>query len=215
MTERSTERSTEGSIDIAGLSAEEKRALLSRLLMEQAAAAASAHPLSYGKQSLWFQYQLAPGNPAYTISYAGRISGDLDVTALERAAERLSNGTQSCAPRLPCTRASLFTHPSTVAVRIHRHDVDPDELDDWIRREANRPFDLQAGPVFRLTLLRNHPTSSPGPGGAPYRRRLLVDRHHSRRAPRTLCRRTRCRAASICPERYVDYADRQADAVGC
>ena len=32
-----------------------------------------------------------------------------------------------------------------------------DELHDWIRREANRPFDLQAGPVFRLTLLRPTP----------------------------------------------------------
>src|ERR1700757_2097365 len=48
-----------------------------------------AHPLSYGQQSLWFLYQLAPGSPAYTISYAGRISGDPDVPALDRAAQVL------------------------------------------------------------------------------------------------------------------------------
>ena len=76
-------------IDIAGLSAEEKRVLLSRLLMEQAEGSASVHPLSYGQRSLWFLHQLAPGSPAYTITYAGRISGDLNVPALERAAQAL------------------------------------------------------------------------------------------------------------------------------
>ena len=37
-----------------------------------------------------------------------------------------------------------------------RHDIgsEDSELDDWIRRESNRPFDLEIGPVFRLTLLR-------------------------------------------------------------
>ena len=63
---------------LAGLSAEEKRVLLARLLMEKAEASASAHPLSYGQRSLWFLYQLAPGSPAYTITYAGQIRGELD-----------------------------------------------------------------------------------------------------------------------------------------
>jgi len=77
------------SIDIAGLSAEEKRALLSRLLMEQAEVSASVHPLSYGQRSLWFLHELAPGSPAYIVTYAGGISGHLDVPALERAAQAL------------------------------------------------------------------------------------------------------------------------------
>ena len=75
--------------NLAGLSAEEKRVLLARLLMEKAEASASAHPLSYGQRSLWFLYQLAPGSPAYTITYAGQIRGALDVTALEAAAQAL------------------------------------------------------------------------------------------------------------------------------
>src|ERR1700761_7232276 len=79
----------DSSIDISGLPAEGKRELLSRLLIEQAAVSASVHRLSYGQRSLWFLHQLAPGSPAYTITYAGRISGDLDVSALERAAQAL------------------------------------------------------------------------------------------------------------------------------
>src|SRR5580693_10402552 len=136
---------TDRSIDISGLSAEEKRVLLSRLLMEQAAVSASVHRLSYGQRSLWFLHQLAPGSPAYTISYAGRISGDLDVTALERAA-------QAIVDRHAILRTTYAVHDGQPVQLIHpqwpvhidRRDVHPDELHGWIRREANRPFDLQA-----------------------------------------------------------------------
>jgi amino acid adenylation domain-containing protein len=148
------------SIDIAGFSAEEKRALLSRLLREQAEVSASVHRLSYGQRSLWFLHELAPGSPAYTITYAGRISGHLDVPALERAAQALVD-------RHPILRTTYtvrdgkpiqLVHPRW-PVRIARHDLGPDQdrLDEWLRREANRPFDLQAGPVLRLTLLHRAP----------------------------------------------------------
>ena len=148
------------SVDIAGLSAEEKRALLSRLLMERAEVSASVHPLSYGQRSLWFLHELAPGSPAYTITYAGQISGHLDVPALERAAQALVE-------RHPILRTTYsvrdgkpvqLVHPQW-PVRIARHNLGPDKgrLDEWLRREANRPFDLQAGPVLRLTLLQRAP----------------------------------------------------------
>ena len=38
---------------------------------------------------MWFVHKLAPTSAAYTITYAGRISGELDVPALERAAQAL------------------------------------------------------------------------------------------------------------------------------
>ena len=76
---------TDKSIDISGLSPQRRRALLSRLLMEDAEDSASVYPLSYGQRSLWFVHKLAPASAAYTITYAGRISGELDVPALERA----------------------------------------------------------------------------------------------------------------------------------
>ena len=151
---------TDRSIDISVLSAEEKRALLSRLLMERAAASASVHPLSYGQRSLWFLHQLAPGSPAYTITYAGRISGDLDVSALERAAQALvdRHAILRTTYALRDGQPLQLVHPQW-PVRIARHDLGPDdvELDEWLRRESNRPFDLQTGSVLRLTLLRLAP----------------------------------------------------------
>jgi amino acid adenylation domain-containing protein len=151
---------TDKSIDISGLSPERKRALLSALLMAEAEHSASVYPLSYGQRSLWFLHKLAPDSAAYTITYAGRISGELDVPALERAAQALVDRH----PMLRTTyaerdgQAVQLVHPQWPA-RIARHSLGPgeSELGEWIRRETDRPFDLYTGPVLRLTLLERTP----------------------------------------------------------
>ncbi len=144
--------------ELAGLSADEKRVLLARLLMEKAEASAAAHPLSYGQRSLWFLYQLAPGSPAYTITYAGQIRGDLDVAALEAAARALVD-------RHEILRTTYTTrdgqpvqliHPRW-PVRVNHLALDRDETQRWLRREADRPFDLRTGPVVRFNLVTQGP----------------------------------------------------------
>jgi amino acid adenylation domain-containing protein len=202
---------TDRSIDIAGLSAEEKRLLLSRLLMEQAAVSASVHPLSYGQRSLWFLHQLAPGSPAYTITYAGRISGDLDVSALERAAQVLVDRHAMLRTTYAVRDGQpvQFVHPRW-PVRIARHDLGPGELYEWLRRETNRSFDLQAGPVLRFNLLRHTRDEHVFVLTVHHiavdfwsidvildELRLLYAAQHGSEPP------------PPCPERYVDYADQQ------
>jgi amino acid adenylation domain-containing protein len=204
---------TDRSIDISGLSAEEKRALLSRLLMERAAVSASVHPLSYGQRSLWFLHELAPGSPAYTITYAGRISGDLDVSALERAAQALvdRHAILRTTYAVRDGQPLQFVHPRW-PVRIARHDLGPDdaELDEWLRRESNRPFDLQTGSVLRLTLLRRAPDEHVLVLAVHHiavdfwsidiildELRLLYAAEHGSEPP------------PPSPQRYVDYADQQ------
>ncbi|WIM86737.1 amino acid adenylation domain-containing protein [Candidatus Mycobacterium wuenschmannii] len=144
--------------NLAGLSAEEKRVLLARLLMEKAEESASAYPLSHGQRSLWFLYQLAPGSPAYTITYAGRIRGRLNDAALEAAAQGLVD-------RHEILRTTYTTrdgqpvqlvHPR-LPVRVNRLDLSADETQRWLRREADRPFDLRTGPVVRFNLITQGP----------------------------------------------------------
>ncbi|OBF36771.1 non-ribosomal peptide synthetase [Mycobacterium sp. ACS1612] len=147
-------------VDIADLSADEKRALLSRLLRERVESSAATHPLSFGQRSLWLLENLSPGSPAHIITYTGLISGELDVAALERAAQALVDRnailrtTYGVRDGQPIQRV----HPRW-QVRMARQDLDPGEygLQNWLRRESNRPFDLETGPVFRLTLLRRGP----------------------------------------------------------
>ena len=200
-------------IDISGLSAQEKRALLSRLLVEQAQASATAHPLSYGQRSLWFLHNLAPASPAYTITYAGRITGDLDVPALERAAQTLvdRHAILSTTYAVRDDAPVQLVHPKW-PVGIARHELGPDEaeLRDWLRRESNRPFNLQTGPVFRLSLLRRSSDEHVLVLAVHHiavdfwsidvmldELRLLYAAEHGSAAP------------ALCPQRYVDYVDWQ------
>src|ERR1700761_8810503 len=203
----------DSSIDISGLPAEGKRELLSRLLIEQAAVSASVHRLSYGQRSLWFLHQLAPGSPAYTITYAGGISGDLDVSALERAVQALVD--RHAILRTTYTvrdgQPLQLVHPQW-PVRIARHDLGTDDvaLDEWLRRESNRPFDLQTGSVLRLTLLRR----------APDEHVLVLAVHHIAvdfwsidiildELRLLYAAEHGCEPPPPCPQRYVDYADQQ------
>ncbi|MGH3634907.1 MAG: non-ribosomal peptide synthetase, partial [Mycobacterium sp.] len=208
---------TDKSIDVSGLSAERKRALLSQLLIEEAENAASVYPLSYGQQSLWFVHKLAPASAAYTITYAGRISGELDVPALERAAQALVNRH----PMLRTTYAERDGQPVQLVhphwpVRIARHSLGAgeSELEDWIRREPDRPFDLHTGPVLRLTLLQRTPDEHV----------LLLTVHHiavdfwSIDVMLDELRLLYAAEHGANPppppaERYVDYADRQTRAL--
>ncbi|KUI38295.1 non-ribosomal peptide synthetase [Mycobacterium sp. GA-2829] len=147
---------TTSSIDVAGLSTAEKRELLARLLKQRAEVSASAHPLSYGQRSLWFLHQLAPGSPAYNITYAGHISGRLDESALEKAVQGLVDRHAILRTTYAVREGQpvQLVHPRWPA-RITRCDIDSDaEFDRWLRREADRPFDLEAGPVLRVSLVR-------------------------------------------------------------
>lgn len=144
--------------ELAGLSADEKRVLLARLLMEKAEASASAYPLSYGQRSLWFLYQLAPGSPAYTISYAGQIRGQLNVAALEAAAQALVDRHDILRTTYTTRdgRPVQLVHPR-LPVRVNHLELNPEETQRWLRREADRPFDLRTGPVVRFHLIDQGP----------------------------------------------------------
>src|ERR1051325_6877170 len=68
---------------VTQLSSEEKRALLARLLKEKASKP-KFYPLSFAQQRLWILDQLEPNTAAYNIPSAVRLTGRLDVAALEQ-----------------------------------------------------------------------------------------------------------------------------------
>src|SRR6187399_283950 len=81
---------------VAGLSAEKRGELESRLLGKLSAArmkrkASDPGPrnsaISSSQESLWFLDQLKPNSPVYNIAQAFRLSGPLDVGALEKSFE--------------------------------------------------------------------------------------------------------------------------------
>src|SRR5689334_10923092 len=101
-----------GSRNIANLSAEEKRALLARLLSEKANAAKDWSPLSHGQKALWFLYRLAPESVPYNLLYSARVHAALDVAALQRAVQVLVK-------RYPILTATYAERNGKPAMRLH------------------------------------------------------------------------------------------------
>jgi len=119
-------------------------------------------PLSFGQRRLWFLDQLHPGTPAYSSVQAIRIKGPLDQAALRNALQaiidrhaslRTTFGTvdgspiQVVKPHADVTLSSIdlnaLTEPGREAAALRLAE-----------QEAQRPFDLERGPLLRTTVLR-------------------------------------------------------------
>jgi hypothetical protein len=69
---------------VSELSLKEKRTLLSELYAEEMDNSAEMFPLSFAQQRLWFLTQLEPDNPAYNLPHNLRLTGVLNVNALQQ-----------------------------------------------------------------------------------------------------------------------------------
>ncbi len=119
-------------------------------------------PLSFAQQRLWFLDQLDPGNPLYNMPQMFRMGGKLNVDALKWALNRIVERHES----LRTTFAVLDNEPvQAIAPRLHLAlpvidlsavpvERREEEALKLAKEEAQRPFDLAAGPVVRAQLLR-------------------------------------------------------------
>ncbi|MEH2169755.1 MAG: amino acid adenylation domain-containing protein [Nostoc sp.] len=120
------------------------------------------YPLSYGQQALYFLHQLAPESPAYNIANALRICGELDISALHRAFQSLMERHRI----LGTTFLNVDGHPRQ---RVHKHvevcwqqedaaTWDEEFLSDRLLKAAYHPFNLEQGPLMRVSLFARSQT---------------------------------------------------------
>jgi amino acid adenylation domain-containing protein/non-ribosomal peptide synthase protein (TIGR01720 family) len=158
----------------APISAEELE-LLAQLLGPDADAAAEAPPLkrrqrdraplSFGQEQLWFLQQLTGGATAYNAPVALRLDGPLDAAALQQSLSAIVRRHEALRTTFDLADGQpiqLIQPASPVALPlIDLRAADGLEADEAIQRlaqdEAERPFDLQHGPLLRTTLLRIAP----------------------------------------------------------
>ncbi|HVF42738.1 MAG TPA: amino acid adenylation domain-containing protein [Pyrinomonadaceae bacterium] len=119
-------------------------------------------PLSFAQQRLWFLNRLDPSNPAYNVPAAARLTGALDVAALEEALGEIVRRHEV----LRTTYASLdgqvvqrVEPPAPLGLTVtDLRDLPPERREGEAARlageEARRLFDLQHGPLLRANLLR-------------------------------------------------------------
>ena len=118
--------------------------------------ASVSQPLSSSQQSLWFLHQLAPEDPTYNLAFAARIRGSLDVIGLRNAFQALVDRHAS----LRTTFADGDGEPVQYVlehskVYFEEHDAsawDEALLNDRLLFEAQRPFDLEHGPLLKVHL---------------------------------------------------------------
>jgi NRPS condensation-like uncharacterized protein len=123
---------------------------------------AYAFPASFAQQRLWFLHRLEPDSPAYNIAIAFRLKGPLNVTALERSFQEIVSRHETLRTTFalldgeaaqivaPAGRMSLPVIDLRALPQVERDD----EMRRVIEEESKQPFDLEKGPLLRLSLLQ-------------------------------------------------------------
>jgi hypothetical protein len=117
-------------------------------------------PLSFEQQRLWFFDQLMPRNPFYNLPVAYRITGRLDVEALEHSINRIVERHEmlrtvfTLVDGLPAQQVQAASPVNLELVRIAAADEvgREAEVESLVRKEGQRPFDLSRGPLLRAIL---------------------------------------------------------------
>ncbi|MBT2488423.1 LLM class flavin-dependent oxidoreductase [Streptomyces sp. ISL-96] len=144
-----------------GGAADDRRAQLAERLKRRISE--RHYPLSYPQQRLWFLDQLDPDNAVYVVPLIYRISGPLDVAAMERAlgeVVRRHHVLRTVYRSVGGTPRQFVrpAEPMTIPVRDLSARPEPAaEAEQEARREAARPFDLAVEVPVRPLLLRLAP----------------------------------------------------------
>jgi amino acid adenylation domain-containing protein len=132
-------------------------------------------PLSFAQQRLWFLQQMEPDSTAYTIRAAVRLTGTIDVGALQRSFAGVVRRHESLRTvfRLHDGEPVQVIQPPPASVLgvIDLSALSAEQRDEELDRRttaARDVFDLEHGPLFRADLLRLSETAHV----------LLVAMHH-------------------------------------
>ena len=137
------------------------------------------YPLSYGQRTFWFYYQMAPSSAAYNVMHAAWIRSDLDIARLRRAFQLLVDlhsplrTTYTTAAVSPSSGSSPI-RPSRSRSPMPPHGTGTPST-DRLQEIADRPFDLEQGPVLRVRIFtRCAARACAVAHRAPHRGRFLV-----------------------------------------
>ncbi len=121
-----------------------------------------ALPQSLAQNRLWFTWQLDPTSHAYNIPGALHLRGELDEDALRASFQRLIERHESLRTRF-LERDGVALQQVDPAGEFKLHVIDLGDLPADMREararqvredEAATPFDLEKGPLLRVSLLR-------------------------------------------------------------
>ena len=145
---------------IIDFSPEEKRVLLAELILKKAKES-NSFPTSFAQERLWFLNKLEPQSPAYNIPVALRLEGSLDVKVLERSLNEILRRHDVLRTRFSTMDGQpvqIITPPQTMTlpvIDLSKHPKEQRETEalNLAGQERRKPFDLDRGPLLRVSLL--------------------------------------------------------------
>lgn len=119
-------------------------------------------PLSFAQQRLWFLDQFEPANSAYNVYEAFRIQGPLDIQILEACfseVQRRHEALRTTFTTVEGRPAQVIAPPVPHKIRfVDLRSLPGEERQSkalqLLTEEAQRPFQLEQGPLFRTYLLQ-------------------------------------------------------------
>ena len=113
-------------------------------------------PLSYGQRALWFLQQLAPENRAYNVMLAAQAHSQVEAPALQRAFQALMNRHAALRTVFRLSRGKpvqcVQEHQTIDFKIIDAASLDWADLKRLAVEESHKPFNLEEGPVLRVSL---------------------------------------------------------------
>lgn len=155
---------------IAALSKEQHQLLLQRLNNKKQEIAhtkitpqsrkSNRFPLSFAQQRLWFLDQLEPGNPAFNICQSMRLTGLLNVPALEQSFQEVVNRHEILRTTFTVVDGQpiqvINPHPIFKLKLLDLQALSPDQKQTEVLKlgdeAAKFPFDLTKDALLRVTL---------------------------------------------------------------
>ena len=139
-------------------------------------AAGDTAPASFAQERLWFLDRLEPGRATYNVPLAGELRGPIDPAALAAALEALAwrhEPLRTVFAEVEGRPVQRILAPSPVAfTAVDLGRLAPAAAEAAVRclvaREARRPFDVAAPPLWRAGLFRL----------TPWRHVLFLNFHH-------------------------------------
>jgi amino acid adenylation domain-containing protein len=123
----------------------------------------AVYAASLAQRRLWFLNELQGPTAAYNVPLGLWLYGQLDLTALESSVQEIVDRHESLRTTFRLEKGKLFQlvrppQKVSLAVSDFAHAAQPYAAAyEFAKREVETPFDLSAGPLFRVQLLRFSP----------------------------------------------------------
>ncbi|MEJ8546231.1 amino acid adenylation domain-containing protein [Brevibacillus borstelensis] len=118
-------------------------------------------PASFAQQSLWLRYKMDPDAASYNIFKAVKLGGPLEIEVLQKSIDEVIRRHETLRTtftendELPVQIISPALHlpiPLISFTGFHEQEREQKAY-EWMRQEAQRPFNLVTGPLLRFHLL--------------------------------------------------------------